>query len=232
MDITRYCQYSRGIPCALTSHSGGTQGDAGGCGVYCGVLRAHRHARWKSAALSGKRDVFLRTRSRSRATTRPRTHACVSYLHRCRSVPVVGYIHVCLEMLLYRDVCPAFLSVFVCARASVCVGACVVRTPLRVCLCTRLSVCARVLHFRGWVCVCSTCVFARALRPCWHSRCMTGGLKRAEGHMSFDACHRPQVSPGRVVRPARRGLRELGTRPWSTPPAPSTSSAVAVEASS
>jgi hypothetical protein len=37
---------------------------------------------------------------------------------------------------------------------------------------------------------------------------------------------RPQVSPGRAARPARRGLRELGTRPWSTPsPAPSTSSA-------
>jgi hypothetical protein len=53
----------------------------------------------------------------------------------------------------------------VCARASVCVGACVVRTPLRVCLCTRLSVCARV-HALSRGCVFSTCVCARALRPC------------------------------------------------------------------
>jgi hypothetical protein len=35
----------------------------------------------------------------------------------------------------------------------------------------------------------------------------------------------PQVSRGRAARPTRIGMRDLGTRPWSTPPAPSTSSA-------
>jgi hypothetical protein len=36
---------------------------------------------------------------------------------------------------------------------------------------------------------------------------------------------RSQVPRGRAARPARNGLRELPTRRWSTPPAPSTSSA-------
>jgi hypothetical protein len=39
-----------------------------------------------------------------------------------------------------------------------------------------------------------------------------------------------QARRGRAVRPARRGLREMRTRPWSTPPAPSTSSAAAAAA--
>jgi hypothetical protein len=102
------------------------------------------HARWKSPALSGKRE-----------------RACVSKLHLRRSVPVVGYIHVCLEMLLYRDVCPAFLSAFVCVRARLC--------ALVHALCVHPCVCACALggrahisvgmHFRG--CVCSMCVRAR-----------------------------------------------------------------------
>jgi hypothetical protein len=40
----------------------------------------------------------------------------------------------------------------------------------------------------------------------------------------------PQASHGRVVRPARRGLGDMVTRPWSTLPAPSTSSAAAAAA--
>ncbi len=57
----------------------------------------------------------------------------------------------------------------------------------------------------------------RALRP------------RARGCVRCDrpvvARVRPQVSPGRAARPTRRGLCDICTRPWSMPPAPSTSSA-------
>jgi hypothetical protein len=57
-----------------------------------------------------------------------------------------------------------------------------------------------------------------------------GGRARvvAFGATGRARARRPQVSPGRAVPPARRGKREAGTRPWSTPPAPSTSSAAAI----
>jgi hypothetical protein len=52
-----------------------------------------------------------------------------------------------------------------------------------------------------------------------------GATRRAFGATGRARARRPQVSPGRAARPRRRGLAEVSTRPWSTPPAPSTSSA-------
>ncbi len=57
----------------------------------------------------------------------------------------------------------------------------------------------------------------RALRP----RARLRSVRPAVGLARV----RPQVSRGRAARPARNGLADMGTRPWSTPPAPSTSSA-------
>jgi hypothetical protein len=147
------------------------------------------------------------------------------------------------------------MSVCVCACARLCVcvhfRACALRACARVRACTRafVSACACDCAFPSdcnFLCVCSdrVCVcLAAACAPPSHARRRlavfiarpaprVGVCARvvAVGETGGARACRPQVSRGRAARPRRNGLRELTTRPWSTPPAPSTSSAAATTA--
>ncbi len=124
------------------------------------------------------------------------------------------------------------MRVRACLRALACVRA---RVPLRArkCVCSCISIGLR-LRARGFdVCVCSARVCAP--RRGAHSRgaaatCGMNSSARAARVVSLGAIGRAralQVSPGRAPQAARCGLGDIRTRPWSTPPAPSTSSAAA-----
>ncbi len=113
----------------------------------------------------------------------------------------------------------------VCARVRVHVHVHVRVRRARMCV-RSFKICR--LAFRC-VCVCNGAVLTRR----WHGRgpaVLTAGRPRVQFcvlcHPSVRA-RWPQVSRGRAARPARRGLREITTRRWSTPQAPSTSSAAA-----
>jgi hypothetical protein len=120
-------------------------------------------------------------------------------------------------------ICAPFESVR--TRASALTASCVFVRAVRWCL--RVRVCVRV-----FVCVraCGACVRARVcVRPPVARRGHAVFIdRRAGGHVRF-ACESsvgPQVEPSATAPSRRNGLRELTTRPWSTPsPAPSTSSA-------
>jgi hypothetical protein len=138
---------------------------------------------------------------------------------------------------------------FICVFVLICVRARCARARVRVCMRACVSACACLcisigLRLRARVCVASVCVCServRAPRRCARppiarrrlavlmarpAPCV-GGCARvvAFGATGGARARRPQVSRGRAARPRRDGLRDLGTRPWSTPPAPSTSSA-------
>ncbi len=125
------------------------------------------------------------------------------------------------------------------ARAHVCRCACVC-AHARVCVRLLVCLCARVCTacVKRTVCACASRLHAPS-----HRTAATGGINSSaraalcgrERVVAFVAtgrarARRPQVSPGRAARPTRDGLRDKGTRPWSMPPAPSTSSAAATAA--
>jgi hypothetical protein len=127
------------------------------------------------------------------------------------------------------------VCVVVCARAHLCVcaGLCVfcrsfgkASSP---CLCL-LCACVSVWH--DFLCMprgCAGAVVARRGPAVFIARPAAPGGRACAVAIQCDrpvfAPFRPQVRRGRAARPARNGLRDLSTRPWSTPPAPSTSSA-------
>jgi hypothetical protein len=140
------------------------------------------------------------------------------------------------------------VSVCTCAHLCVCVHSCA-RT-LRACARVRAyvrareSACALGRAFPSdcifaLLCVASMCACASRLHAPSHRTAPTCGINgsaRAAAVVAARAwlrlgatgrarARRPQVSPGRTARPRRNGLADLGTRPSSTPPAPSTSSA-------
>ncbi len=133
------------------------------------------------------------------------------------------------------------ISACVCACAHVC-GCFHSGALARTCACVYACLCERMCGFVRFhriaiprVCVASPCVrplIARRWLAVFIARPLPRIGGRARGCVRCDrpvvARVRPQVSRGRAARPARDGLRDLGdlgTRPWSTPPAPSTSSA-------
>ncbi len=133
--------------------------------------------------------------------------------------------------------------VCVCARVSVCVHlqACArARVCVRVCVPLSANVRVRAIPSdctSARVCSERVCAPRRCARPPIARRRLAVFIARPAPRVGGRArgCVRcdgpvvarvwPQVSPGRAARPARRGPRDIGTRPWSTPPAPSTSSA-------
>jgi hypothetical protein len=126
------------------------------------------------------------------------------------------------------------VCVFIFVRSRMSVRAC---PCAYACLCERMCVCSRVsIGLRHRARVCSECVRAarRCARPPIAQRRFAVSIARPAPRVGGRARvvavgatgrARPQVSRGRAARPRRNGLREMGTRPWSTPPAPSTSSA-------
>jgi hypothetical protein len=105
-------------------------------------------------------------------------------------------------------------------------------------VCAHMRVFCTSVGILAYVCVC-VCVCVRhgcgfALWRYWpsHRTAGTGGINSSAGGVS-SACglrlvrraRLPQVSPGRAAPSRRNGLADVGTRRWSTPPAPSTSSA-------
>ncbi len=144
-----------------------------------------------------------------------------------------------------------FLCVCVCV-CSECVWF-YARSFVRTLMCpsTRAFISAHVrgfVHFHrvafSRVCVCDGCVCSERVCAPRRSACPLVARRRlavliarpaphiaaARAWLRFGAIGRararlPQVSPGRAALPRRDGLAEFCTRPWSTPPAPSTSSA-------
>ncbi len=139
-----------------------------------------------------------------------------------------------------------------CARA--CARACACNERVRLCVCSFLCllsfvcVCVHARCVRAacvgpctrafvstCACVCafpSDCIFARIARRALAVLIAPRAPRVAAAHAWLHlvrsaglARFGPQVSRGRAARRRRRGLPDLGTRPWSTPPAPSTSSA-------
>ncbi len=118
---------------------------------------------------------------------------------------------------------------------------------MRTGLCMRAFVRVRVCFtvpsasISAHVCVCVVgcverlCTYASALCGRCGGTAGTGGINSLAGGRALVVsvrCHRPvsralgpQVSRGDAVPSRRSGLADMGTRPWSTPPAPSTSSA-------
>ena len=128
----------------------------------------------------------------------------------CVCICVCARISVRERVCAYACVCPGMCA-FVCARVHLFLQFCILA---RVCVCAARGGVGPPMGTGG---IYSSACDARTARACvlrwrWPS---VGSLVRT------------QARRGRAVRPARRGLREMGTRPWSTPPAPSTSSAAA-----
>ncbi len=149
-------------------------------------------------------------------------------------------VRMCVCCSFHGGACASFVSVSLCvrARAFVCVrgtlcgfavpSASIFAHVLRVCVHARA---ARLRVYASWL-------GGRCGRPaatCGPNSSAGGaGRPRVRGCGSVRSALgvarvRPQVRRGRAARPARRGLRETGTRRWSTPPAPSTSSAASAE---
>ncbi len=155
------------------------------------------------------------------------THARISDLRPCRSPSVAARVHAAADAITFM-VCMSLGEncVLVDSRARVSADA-------RVCLCAPLgpSVCtARVNELCVRACAsrlhapshrtAATCGINRSARAarCGRARVVAfGATGRARAR-------RPQVSPGRAARPTRF-MGDNRTRPWSTLPAPSTSSA-------
>jgi hypothetical protein len=144
-----------------------------------------------------------------------------------RCACMCGCLRVCSCVCLCSFVCVH--AAFPCARVRACMRACVRAFPSD-CVFARVCVAS--------VCVCSehVCAPRRCMRPHIAQRrravsksrpTRVGGRARviAFGATGRARARRPQVSHGRAVPSRRNGLRETRTRPWSTPPAPSTSSA-------
>jgi hypothetical protein len=113
-----------------------------------------------------------------------------------------------------------------CMRAFVCACECGRAVP-------SASIFARVVRERACACVRGTTVWARlgaewALRgpAVLIARPAAARARLRIGATGFRCRARlPQAEPSAAAPSRRDGLRDIGTRPWSTPPAPSTSSA-------
>ena len=158
-------------------------------------------------------------------------------------------MRMCVFACVLARIC---VRAFVCVRRSVCVRACAcarVRAGVRSCARARVGlpfhrqassrVCVRE---RACACVRGTTVCARlgAEWALWGpavliARPAAPAVARARlriGATGFRCRARlPQAEPSAAAPSRRNGLREMGTRPWSTPsPAPSTSSAATAAA--
>ncbi len=174
--------------------------------------------------------AFKLLRAHTRACTHARTHfEYPAYLS--------ARVRVCAREQLLACACVC-LCVFACVCVCLFVCVCVLLGLVHVCALASLCFCIFIgKHF-------SVCVFnARVERLCWPSPWHggTGGIYSAAcdartAHAcvlrwpSVGSLVCTQARRGRAVRPARRGLREVSTRPWSTPPAPSSSSAATASA--
>ncbi len=143
----------------------------------------------------------------------------------CACAFLLVCVHLCACVLACMRPCTrAFVSACACVRASlpdrIFARVCVVNVFMRSeSVCSMSRRCARPLVERR-----RRAVFIARPAP------RVGGRARVVSvrfHRPGSRARWPQVSRGRTARPARRGLRETGTRPWSTLPAPSTSSAAA-----
>ncbi len=160
---------------------------------------------------------------------------CALIARPCASLSARVCVRMCVRCAFYGGACAGFVSLSLRVRA-------------------RAYVCARGDSL--WFCrsfgkhlrACVACACAARLRVCasalcgrWGGTAATGGINSSAGGAARPRVRgcgsvrsalgvarvRPQVRRGRAARPARNGLRAMGTRRWSTPPAPSTSSAAA-----
>jgi hypothetical protein len=140
-----------------------------------------------------------------------------------------------------------FVRAFVCVRRSVCARACArARASVHACVRVRVTLCVLPFHRQASsrMCLCvhayveRLCVRASRLGGRFGGTAGTGGINSSAGGAGRPRVRgcgaarsaglyasRPQVSRGRAVPSRRNGLREVTTRRWSAPPAPSTSSA-------
>jgi hypothetical protein len=154
----------------------------------------------------------------------PRPCAC-----RCACACVQQCVFACVRLRAHaRGAVRARLRVFV-HTCSVSACACVRAFPSD---CTFARVCSeRVFAYRTRVRAPALCSHSRgAAATCGINSSARATLCGRACVVAFDATGRararwPQVSPSPIVPSKRNGLSEKGSRPWSTPPAPSTSSA-------
>ncbi len=203
----------------------------GACVCACGPPACVRGCECVSVRVSLNLSVCACALGRARAPgacagVRQRPCGCVAFMCVFACVLVRAFVR------MRRSACA---RVRLCLRAFVCVCECVLpfhRQSISAHVCVRG--CAWVCAWHDSACMPRRCVVAVVARRRPAVLIARPAAARASLRWVRSAgrrARRPQVEPSPIVQRARHGLRDMGTRPWSTPPAPSTSSAASSPAS-